>query len=109
MKQISQLCEKVIYILIKTYFYFYRPKLEVIKMKEHTPEQIKRKLMNVLRVFRTPENSKIIDSMIDEILEKIGHNIIAQATIKELRDSFRFQNFTDWNNVLKLDYNKKYF
>ncbi len=78
-------------------------------MTKHSYEQIKKKLENALRVFRTSENSETLDAMIDETLDKIGHNIIAEATITELRNSLKIQNFTDWNNVLNLDYDKKYF
>lgn len=75
----------------------------------YTYEQVKRKLENTLRVFRTQKNSNILDSMIKEILEKIGFNIIAESTVKELRSSFKQQNFSCWNNILELDHNKKYY
>lgn len=60
-------------------------------MIKATYESMKRKLEVVVKVFRNPENTEIIDKMIAETLEKIGLNLILEATIKELRSQFKIK------------------
>ena len=42
----------------------------------YTYDQIKRKLENTLRVFRTQENDFVIDTMIKETLENFDTSIV---------------------------------
>lgn len=71
-------------------------------------KQTKIKLEKALKVFRTKKNTKIIDMMIIETLEKT-YGLVKCSTIDDLRISFYNQNFSCWNNILNLDQNKKYY